>query len=157
MSTTPSPPAWYPDPSRSHEWRYFNGYTWTDDVSDAGVVSQAVLGPLPPGRLAWATPENAIRDSIIRAPRVEVPRGKMWTFAVLSLFIFWIRSPGRTIVLPVGTLFAILCWLTTAPALRAHRAAGSSAVREIVATRWIAVALALFGFLQAVLWTQLNG
>lgn len=29
-------PDWYPDPSGRHEFRYFNGQTWTADVSDDG-------------------------------------------------------------------------------------------------------------------------
>ncbi len=30
------PPDWYPDPSGVHEHRYWDGTTWTDDVSDHG-------------------------------------------------------------------------------------------------------------------------
>jgi hypothetical protein len=33
------PPQWHPDPSGRHELRYWNGTTWTDDVSDNGVTS----------------------------------------------------------------------------------------------------------------------
>lgn len=33
------PPAWYPDPSRRHEVRYWNGTSWTYDVADAGVTA----------------------------------------------------------------------------------------------------------------------
>jgi hypothetical protein len=33
------PPQWYSDPSGRHELRYWNGSTWTDDVSDHGVSS----------------------------------------------------------------------------------------------------------------------
>ena len=36
----PGPPAgWHPDPSGRHEYRYWDGVTWTDQVSDAGAVS----------------------------------------------------------------------------------------------------------------------
>ena len=152
MTWASTPAAWYPDPARAHEWRYFDGGAWTDDVSDGGVVTQAPLGTLPPGRLAWSPPELAVRDAIITPRLVDVPRGKMWVLAVLSLFVFTIRSPGRTIVLPLGTIFAIWCWVTTAPALKSHRAAGSNAANEIIAARWIAVALVIFGFLQAAFW-----
>jgi len=39
-----SPPAdWYPDPGGAHELRYFNGSSWTDDVSDHGRQSRAPL------------------------------------------------------------------------------------------------------------------
>ena len=156
MTWGQTPPNWYPDPSRAHEWRYFNGTAWTDDVSDAGVVTRAPLGAVPPGQLVWSTPAFTLQDSIVAPRLVDVPRGKMWVLAVLSLFVFWIRSPGRTIVLPLGAVFAIWCWQTTSAALQSHRAAGSKAVTEITAARWIAVALALFGFLQAALWTRLS-
>ena len=38
-SASSIPPQWYPDPSRRHEQRYWNGTSWTDDVSDKGVHS----------------------------------------------------------------------------------------------------------------------
>jgi hypothetical protein len=31
-------PDWYPDPSQRHELRYWDGQTWTPNVSDQGVV-----------------------------------------------------------------------------------------------------------------------
>ena len=37
-------PDWYPDPSQRHELRYWDGQTWTPNVSDQGVV-----GIDPPG------------------------------------------------------------------------------------------------------------
>ena len=40
---------WYPDPSGSHESRYWNGNEWTEDVPDRGVPGKAgLLGPPPP-------------------------------------------------------------------------------------------------------------
>jgi Protein of unknown function (DUF2510) len=157
MSSRPSPPAWYPDPARAHEWRYFDGDAWTDDVSDAGVVSKSPLGPVPAGRLGWATPDLVVRDSATTPRLVDVPRGKMWVLALLSIFLFWIRTPNHTIVLPVGFVFALWCWRTTQEALASHRAAGSRGAVEIRNARRVAAALALFGFLQAVLWTRLSG
>ncbi len=37
-------PNWYPDPSGKHQYRYYDGSRWTDDVSDNGV---ALKDPLP--------------------------------------------------------------------------------------------------------------
>jgi hypothetical protein len=34
---------WHPDPTERHEYRLFNGYTWDDDVADAGVVAKDPL------------------------------------------------------------------------------------------------------------------
>jgi len=34
---------WYPDPGGVHEYRYFDGTSWTDDVSDHGQQSKAAL------------------------------------------------------------------------------------------------------------------
>lgn len=42
MST--APPAWYPDPTGSHEFRYWDGQSWTPHVSDQG---QTGISPLP--------------------------------------------------------------------------------------------------------------
>jgi hypothetical protein len=33
----PPPAAWYPDPTRRHESRYWDGAAWTANVADAGV------------------------------------------------------------------------------------------------------------------------
>lgn len=51
MSTPMSDPAgWYPDPTTRHELRYWDGYAWLDNVSDAGTSSGDPLGgkPMPP-------------------------------------------------------------------------------------------------------------
>ena len=61
-TTATPPPAWYPDPLRAHEFRYWNGTTWTDDVSDAGVVSHAPLTSPDPPRIDNAS-EGADRPA----------------------------------------------------------------------------------------------
>ena len=35
-----SPANWFPDPTGRHEWRYWDGRTWTADVSDSGTTAQ---------------------------------------------------------------------------------------------------------------------
>lgn len=126
------PGGWFPDPGRVHEMRYFDGTTWTDHVADAGVVTQARLGPLPSDRV------------------VDVPRVKMWILAVLSLFVFSVHTPGTSLVLPLGIVFAFWCWRTTQAALESHARAHSPAVSEIKAARWVAVGLAALAVVQTV-------
>jgi len=40
---TPIPPEWYTDPSGRHEYRLWDGASWTEDVSDHGVASKDAL------------------------------------------------------------------------------------------------------------------
>jgi len=42
-----SRPDWYTDPTGRHDLRYFNGTSWTGDVSDSGRRSVDPLGPHP--------------------------------------------------------------------------------------------------------------
>lgn len=36
MTNPPPPPAWHPDPTGRHQYRYWDGSAWTDHVSDNG-------------------------------------------------------------------------------------------------------------------------
>src|SRR5918992_1655849 len=43
-------PGWNPDPTGRHEYRYWDGGNWTDDVSDNGVTAvDPIDGPAPFG------------------------------------------------------------------------------------------------------------
>ena len=42
-----SPPGWFPDPLERYEHRYFNGSSWTSDVSTGGQRSVDPLGTHP--------------------------------------------------------------------------------------------------------------
>lgn len=46
-------PGWYPDPVGRHQYRYWDGSAWKDDVADGG---QASTDPLSPGLASW-TPQ----------------------------------------------------------------------------------------------------
>ena len=41
------PAGWYPDPTTRHELRYWDGYTWLDNVSNKGVAASDPLGGKP--------------------------------------------------------------------------------------------------------------
>jgi hypothetical protein len=47
-------PGWQPDPTGRHDYRYWDGSRWTDDVSDAGATSKDPVGG-PPQQQAAAT------------------------------------------------------------------------------------------------------
>jgi hypothetical protein len=47
------PSGWFPDPNGRHEHRYFNGRTWTADVSDGGHRSIDPLGSMPSPAAAY--------------------------------------------------------------------------------------------------------
>jgi hypothetical protein len=40
-------PGWLPDPTSRHQYRYWDGARWTDDVADGGVASTDILGGGP--------------------------------------------------------------------------------------------------------------
>lgn len=41
--TSPGPFGWYPDVSRRHEYRYFDGKYWGEQVADGGVITHDPL------------------------------------------------------------------------------------------------------------------
>ena len=45
-STPPLSAGWQPDPTERHEYRLWNGYTWEDDVANAGVASRDPMHPM---------------------------------------------------------------------------------------------------------------
>ncbi|MCW2798688.1 MAG: hypothetical protein JWQ70_160 [Aeromicrobium sp.] len=52
---TNPPPSWYPDPTRRHELRYWDGSQWTDHVASAGVAgTDPVAQPPSPANPAGA-------------------------------------------------------------------------------------------------------
>ena len=56
-------PGWQPDPTGRHEYRYWDGGTWTDDVSDAGDTSVDPAPGLPaPGGPAPSGEPTSVMD-----------------------------------------------------------------------------------------------
>jgi uncharacterized protein YxjI len=56
------PADWYPDPSGRHEYRYWNGVAWTDDVASHGRQGKdANTSALPPPTVARST-DKIVRD-----------------------------------------------------------------------------------------------
>ena len=60
---TDRPPSWQPDPTRRHQYRYFDGAKWTDHVADHGQSTKDPYTlqppPLPVGPTVPAAPSPA--------------------------------------------------------------------------------------------------
>jgi hypothetical protein len=56
-------PGWHPDPTSRHQYRYWDGARWTDDVADGGVASTDALGDPPsPSADPSPTPSDPTRQ-----------------------------------------------------------------------------------------------
>src|SRR5262249_5452822 len=56
------PPGWYPDPAGRHEYRYWDGSLWTDDVSSHGRQSTDALH----GKQPKIPTVNRATDKVVR-------------------------------------------------------------------------------------------
>jgi hypothetical protein len=63
MSDTPA--AWHPDPLRRHEFRYWDGATWTEHVSDKGVASTDPVDYVGPSQEAQSN--GVLVNAAVRA------------------------------------------------------------------------------------------
>jgi hypothetical protein len=64
-----SAPGWQRDPSGRHEYRYWDGSSWTDDVSDAGMTSvDPLTGPAMAGGQAGGDPTAVIDQTQAHPP-----------------------------------------------------------------------------------------
>src|SRR4249919_336941 len=99
--TNTAPPGWYPDQTRPGSLRYWDGGSWTEHAAPATAPPAGPYGhtsaTIKPGKVA------------------------VWITAVLSLFTFFIRSVNAaghttTISIPLGVVFAFVCWRLVARA-----------------------------------------
>jgi uncharacterized membrane protein YhaH (DUF805 family) len=72
-----SPPGWYPDPFGRHEYRYFDGTAWKDDVADHGAWQRDALALPPPtgARAGEAAPRSVIELEPDATVQVKNPAG----------------------------------------------------------------------------------
>ena len=72
-----NPARWLPDPTGRHEYRYWNGSSWADDVANKGVTGQDPLAAAPvatpvpdgvaPEEIATSTSERTVESSLLPA------------------------------------------------------------------------------------------
>jgi hypothetical protein len=67
---------WHPDPTARHEYRYWDGAQWTDDVSDGGVTStDPVAGGTPAQGVAGGTPAQGVDPTAQYQPTQQFQGG----------------------------------------------------------------------------------
>jgi hypothetical protein len=76
----------------------------------------------------------------------------MWLLAVFSLAILRISINAQSVVVPIGVLFAALCWrVTSQPLIEQWRAGNEHDVTEMWTARRVAAVLAFIGVVMAIL------
>jgi hypothetical protein len=110
-----TPAGWYSDPTKRHEYRYWDGSQWTESVADAGVVGQdPVLEPAPVGSAAIGGAEPAAPGSVPAVPVVEplpaAPSATRSAIAATPTFAVGMAlvAVGVLVYLVVGTLSFVL-------------------------------------------------
>ncbi len=59
---TPINPGWYPDPTRRHQHRYWDGKDWTDSIADQGITAYDAPTFSPPTQpVPAAQPAQRVR------------------------------------------------------------------------------------------------
>jgi len=113
---------WRADPSQKHELRWWDGATWSDQVSDAnGIVttdpldvpSSELMPPPPPGYptappTVTAPPMNVYQPPPVTTPNFNLPGGGAWAQPQQIAVTNVSKSPGTAIaalVLGVGAFF----------------------------------------------------
>ena len=64
--TVGDPAGWYPDPSRDHEQRYWDGNAWSDHIADGG---SAAVAPLPARSPTGVRSTRASRQTYLASDR----------------------------------------------------------------------------------------
>jgi hypothetical protein len=100
-----STPGWYPDPSGAHQLRYF-GTTWTDHVSNAGVVTTSPIGQATVGMAAVGAPVPPAAWSTAIYP-AQASYGMVGPPAVGPPTIGQVKSTRSVLVLVGGVLMTV--------------------------------------------------
>lgn len=133
--TNTAPPGWYPDQTSPGSLRYWDGVSWTEHAAPATAPPAAPYGhasvTIKPGKVA------------------------VWVTAILSLFTFSFRSVDATghvttVSIPLGVVFAIVCWRLVAKARAEAARLRVPLPGAYDAARWTALALAVLSVLASV-------
>ncbi|HSM67812.1 MAG TPA: DUF2510 domain-containing protein [Ilumatobacteraceae bacterium] len=120
---TGAAPGWYADPMGRYEHRYFNGRSWTSDVSSDGqrFVDPLGITPTPDGRATRANPGIAVASMVLGIIGISlawvpflVALGLVAAVLAIALGIFGLRRARRT---GANQSFAVIGVATGAGAL----------------------------------------
>jgi len=131
-STTPA--GWFPDPLGRHEHRYFNGVSWTSDVSDGGQRLVDPFGTLPGYQSSGTPGGNGLATAAL-------------TCGIIGTLIAWMPF-----LVVIGIVLGILALVFGIKALRRSAAVGrgrGAAIAGIV-TGTSALLLAIVGVILSV-------
>lgn len=129
------PSGWFPDPLGRHEHRWFNGTTWTSDVSDHGVryVDPLGVSPSPAGSSGGGG-----RNGLATAAMV---------CGILAILVAW-----APFIVVVGIVLGVLALVFGIRAMRIAGPDGEGRGRAIagVVTGSVALALSVVGVVLSV-------
>ena len=102
MSDPPAlPSGWFPDPHARHEYRYFNGHSWTADVADGGRRMVDPYGAAPLKRTDKPSTGNGLAVAALTCGLVALVFAWMPIFVVIGIalgvlgVVFGVRGRKR--------------------------------------------------------------
>jgi hypothetical protein len=81
------PSGWFPDPHARHEYRYFNGHSWTADVADEGRRMVDPYGAAPVRRSDKPATGNGVAVAAITCGLVALVFAWMPVFVVIGVVL----------------------------------------------------------------------
>lgn len=129
-----TPAGWFPDPLGRHEHRYFNGASWTSDVSDGGQRLIDPLGTLPGYQNSGGSASNGLATAAL-------------TCGIIGTLIAWM--PFAVVI---GIVLGVLALVFGIKGLRRSATVGrgrGAAIAGIV-TGSLALLLAIVGVILSV-------
>ncbi len=134
MSDPSTPSGWFPDPLDRYDHRYFNGTSWTSDVSNDGIRYVDPLGARPDGGRQQAAGNRAATSAVVMGS--------------IAIIIAWIPF-----VVVIGGVLAVLAVVFGVRGLRRSRDEGSGRAASIagIVMGLVGIAAAVVGVILSVI------
>jgi uncharacterized RDD family membrane protein YckC len=99
---------WYPDPALRHEFRYFDGNTWTAHVADGGVTVTDPVAPPPRPRAVTALTQEELGSWGARAGGLLIDIGAVAAIGLVGVVVQKVIGNAS---FAVGFAVGLLAWL----------------------------------------------